>query len=132
QIVDQQWREGTELVRRTGSRQEFSSFFAFAFFALARWQIRFPEGPPPAPETTFANLQSALSTYENVRTGRAHAVYRTSKRERDAYFDLIDRWLTAALSVCPDPVARDELLDLTEPLPAVSPNGVVFWSAGQS
>jgi hypothetical protein len=132
EVVEREWGREGETLRRRGPKGEFASFQVFAFFALARLQSRGAGEELPSPEATFSALRSALSVHEQIRNGRAHSVYRSSRRERNAYFDLIDRWLTAALAVCPDPVSREELSDLNEPLPVVGAKGVVSWTGGGS
>ena len=65
--------------------------------------------------------------FESVRTGHAHGVYVPTKRQRQAYAALVDRWLTSLLSAGPGIGSRQELLELTEPLPLVNADGTVSW-----
>ena len=125
-VVEHEWPTALGEVQRAQPDSQFPSFFAFAFFATARWQ-RQRGSRGSAPEETFRELQSALSAFESVRTGRAHGVCITSKRQRNNYFALIERWLGSLLKACPESVTREELQALTEPLPVVAPDGSVRW-----
>jgi hypothetical protein len=127
ELVQREWPPAHGNVLRPEPGKDFPSFFLFAFFALARWQQLPTSEQTFPPEASFSALQTALSAYDAVRTGRAHGLYLTSKRERDSYFALIDRWLTSLLAACPEHVTREELLEVTEPLPVVAANGLVSW-----
>jgi hypothetical protein len=126
EIVEAEWPAVRERVRRAVQHGHFPSFFAFAYFVLARARL-LSTGNPAGVEMTFNQLASDLSTYERVRTGSAHGIYLTSKRDRDRYFDLIDRWLTTLIAACPEKVSREELMELIEPLPLVNSDGIVLW-----
>src|SRR5207248_1797981 len=105
----------------------FPNFYVFTFYALALWQSLPADRRTTPPEAGFKELESALSGYERVRNGHAHGMYQPNKRQREKYFELIDRWLTSLLAACPDPVTREELLELTESLPVVDADGTVSW-----
>jgi hypothetical protein len=126
EIVEREWPAVRRKVDRPKLHEQFPSLFAFAYFALAR-ACRLPAGHPGATELTFRDLESDLSAFDRVRTGRAHGVCLTSKRERNRYFELIDHWLTAMIAACPEPVTREELLELIEPLPQIDADGTVLW-----
>jgi len=106
---------------------QFPNFYIFAFYALACVQSRGSEAPVVAPEVGFKELEKALSSYESIRTGNAHGLYQPTKRQRQIYFELIDRWFNSLLAVCPDPVTLEELLELTERLPVVNRDATVSW-----
>jgi len=127
QIVEFKWLPVHGVVRRATPGNQFPNFFVFTIYALACLQSLPPDRQAVAPEAGFKELQSALSSYESVRTGNAHGLYQPNKRQRQTYFDLIDRWFTSLLAVCPDRVTREELLELTEPLPVMNADGSVFW-----
>ncbi len=127
QIVEREWPRVHGAVERAIPGQEFPSFYVFAFYALARWESLAVDIRTTPPEASFKELESALSGYGQVRNGLAHGMYQPSKRQREQYFQLIDRWLTSLLAACPDRVTREELLELTEPLPVVNADGTVSW-----
>ncbi len=127
ELLEKRWPSTHGDLVRAVPNMPIPSFFIFAHFAIAKWQRLPSEEQMSAPETTFNDLMASLSAYSAVRTGKSHGLFRTSKRERDNYFALIERWLTALLAACPNGTNRDELLEVVEPLPLVDVNGFVRW-----
>ena len=125
--VERAWPSVHGPVRRASPGRGFPSLPVFAYFALATWDRSRCDESIPAPEPTYKDLETALSEFDAVRTGRSHGYFQTNRRERDNFFSLIDRWLNCLLQVCPVKVVREELLSVIEPLPVVSANGMVRW-----
>lgn len=125
--VANEWPQVHGRLQRAAPGQEFPNFYVFTFYAIACFQALPLEKQVATPEAGFKDLQRALSAFEPVRTGCAHGFYLPSKRQKQAYFELIDRWLTSLLAVCPNSVTREELLEIAEPLPLVNLDGTVTW-----
>src|SRR5262249_34408927 len=125
--VERVWPLVRGQVRRAEPDQEFPSLSVFAYFALATWHGTASCGLSPVPEKTYKELESALSVYDAVRTGRSHSLFKTNRRERDNFFDLIDRWLNSLLGSCPVKVLKEELISVIEPLPVLRADGTVCW-----
>jgi hypothetical protein len=125
QAAGREWGGNDGPLRRAQAGQEFPSFAAFAYFALAAWHLGGKPGNAPA--GTFGQLKSDLSFHELVRNGKAHALSLTTARQREKYFDLIDRWLRCAVEACPERVTVATLRMTLEPLPAVEPEGALRW-----
>jgi hypothetical protein len=128
QTVEAKWPRVRGTVQRAKPGMQFPSFYVFTFYALARWHSQSSAKNISAPENGFKELQSALSNWERVRTGNAHGMYQASKRQREVYFDIIERWFESLLSSCPNSVTREDLLEMTEPLPVINADGAVVWS----
>jgi hypothetical protein len=123
--VEEAWKNaGGSDFRRIDGRGRFTSFRAFAMYALARY-LRCPSSRGNPPEAALAELNGCLRFFEAVRNGRAHTLSITRKQTRDDFFTLIERWLDAALSVCPASVTRAQLADLVSPLPILNEHGAL-------
>ena len=125
-MADAEWCArggGRPPLKRAGLGEEFSSFSAFAFFALAEHQRR---GLPSelAPETDFTALDRSLS-YFDKRKDFAHAVATANERERNNYFQLIERWLDAFCAVCHGGLRRADLAARADPLPLIAEDGAL-------
>lgn len=105
---------------------EFGSLHLLAAFALARW-LALADPKPDAPEPDFRSFFSGLDRHSPARNSEAHSVCGPSRKRRDDYFRLIDRWLAAAVAASPEQIRVSELLATVEPLPVVSAAGDVEW-----
>jgi hypothetical protein len=126
--VTKRWPREMGEPRQAEPGQRFDSLPVFAHFAYALLRLDGSGAGASAPEPDGKALQSALSLYDSVRTGRAHSLCLPSRRQREKYFALIDRWLDALLSVCPPAgITRQTLRSRIEPLPAITEDNRVQW-----
>jgi hypothetical protein len=114
-------------LRRPEEGKEFSSFEAFAYFALALFLTKKSEHPDLIFEGDFDALASCIGTYQSVRMGSAHAMCICDGKVRRKYFQLVDRWLEFLTFACPGGVSRVELLSIVEPLPVIEHDGSATW-----
>jgi hypothetical protein len=124
EIVCREWPHGA--LTRPTPRQAFSSFELFSYYAMATAGDRELRG---SPEPSWKSLRQSLSLLE-IRRDVAHAVVTNDPKRRAAYFELIDRWLSALIVACPEPVSRDQLLAVIEPIllpSAKSEGGGAGW-----
>ncbi|WP_433935292.1 hypothetical protein AB3662_11350 [Sorangium cellulosum] len=123
QRAEAAWPHGT--LTRTTPGDQFASFEAFAYFALARWMDR-PD--VTAPEHDFKALNKAFSVH-SFRRDAAHALTHTTAKAREQLFALIDRWLEALLARCDvhEEFTRAELFAQVEPLPILDDDGSFLW-----
>lgn len=126
-LADTEWttrRERRSALGRSEVGKEFSSFSAFAFFALSHYR---QQNRPAelAPEPDFAALDRSLSHFDK-RKDFAHAVATANEKERTNYFQLIERWLDAFCAACPGGLTRAVLAARTDPLPLVAEDGALL------
>jgi hypothetical protein len=113
-----------DVIRRPTPGESFSSFESFSYFALALC-LQCP-GNGSMPEPDLPALERSLAVL-SVRRDTAHAVAVPSRRMREKFFRLIDRWFDALLGACPGNVSRDELREAVRPLPLLMPGGTLRW-----
>ena len=78
------------------------------------------------PVEGFPELRSVFTSNEQLRNPLAHSYCFTSRKEREQFFLVADRWLNCVLSVCPAQTTRNDLIELIEPLPLLSRDGEVL------
>jgi len=92
---------------------DFPSFELFTYVATA---LHLASGSGTAPEPDWTSLKKALSSL-GIRRDAAHAVVSSDRKQRERYFDLIERWCSAMIDACPERTTREELLAKIDPLP---------------
>jgi hypothetical protein len=117
-----EWPSTMERLRRSEPSKPFSSFVAFGYFLLALARER-GMCADKLPVKDFAELQSVFSSYEQLRNPQAHSYCFTTRKERERFFTLADRWLNCVLLVYPGKMTRNDLNELLEPLPLLGRDG---------
>jgi hypothetical protein len=106
----------------------FPSFNAFAWFAMVRAeQAGVPAGARP--ERGYRELEVSLGVLQ-IRRDQAHALARCNDRERELFFELVSRWMTALLAPCdghPEQWAFGEFEEMARPLPLLAADGELEW-----
>jgi len=123
--AESEWPSQMGALRRSKSEEPFPSLVAFGYFALAAAR----EQKLPAdqlPVEGFSEFRSVFTSYEQLRNPQAHSYCFTSRKEREQFFLLADRWLNCVLSACPAQTTRNDLLELIEPLPLLSRDGEII------
>jgi len=104
--------------------EKFGSFPQFVCYCLARLGQR-----EAGATTQEADLLTRAVKLSASRNDHAHALTLTPSSAREQLLDLIDRWLACLLPHSPDSCTRDELRGYIEPLPLISDDCELRWSA---
>lgn len=124
--ADAEWTArgiGRSPLQRVAPGEEFASFSAFTFFALAKYRLQ-KRPLELAPESDFDALDRSLS-YFDKRKDFAHAVATANEKDRKNYFALIERWLNAFCIACPGDLTQNDLAARADPLPLIAEDGAV-------
>jgi hypothetical protein len=107
--------------------ESFPSLLAFAYFVLSKLLSDQQANLNNAPVSDFASLERDFGKYERLRNPNAHSYCYTTSKDRKEFFELVDNWLECFVAACPEPVTRDVLLGMIEPLPIVDREGILIF-----
>lgn len=123
--AESEWPSSLGPLKRSEPGKQFVSLTAFGYFVLAAALLNDVQRDK-IPVDNFSELRSVFTRYDQLRNPQAHSYCFTTRKEREQFFALAERWLISMLTVCPSGSTRNDLLDLLEPLPLIGRDGAVL------
>ena len=112
-------------LREVGEGQRFSELVTFSFYCIAL-SLRRELSPAQLPAGNLKELNSQLGYTADPRNSSGHAVVFATKKTREKYFEVINKWKKCLHDVASEKINADAS-GLLEPLPLVDASGSVLW-----
>ena len=126
-VVESEWPSQFGSLRRSDPGKQFPSLLSFGYFVLARANLG-GDNNICFPVDDYSELQKVFSRYEQLRNPKSHSYCITTRKEREQFFELVDRWLDCVIASSRAIHSRNELLGAIEPLPLVTRQGELVYS----